>query len=250
MSVDYSDKKYRSDFDAERKRLLAAIKSCNELDVKLTTLCDDLRANMTKTRGAGSLLARFTEQQISNRNQHITLIKELRNLRKDVIDREIKLAAQEVAANAADKAATQGRGNGAISPELLASLQAIILVPGAAASILEPADVPDDGHQQTVEQAQAGETGNDGDTGAIKVPNSLPPEGDMSYYDDMELSGEIAVGDIVSDREGTLWAIAESGEAEPVGATALRVVVDTGRDDVLPHAFLESGRIVLVVDFE
>ena len=87
MAVDFSDKRFRSDFEAEKKRILAAIKDCEAMDKELTTTCGELKQSMSRARGAASLVVRMTEQIISNRNHRLALIKELRALKRDVLER-------------------------------------------------------------------------------------------------------------------------------------------------------------------
>ena len=210
MATDYSDKKFRSDFKAERDRILAAIRECEQLDETLNSTVNDLRASMNRNRGAASLVVRMTEQIISNRNLRLSLIKELRALKKDVIEREIKLA-EKTDASAVAVGAT------GITAALLAHLQGVLLVPGATASVLEPAHAP--GEKTEEPEAPAEEE---------------------------ELPDEIRVGDIVSDPEGNLWVIGEEG-AEETGLRAKETFPEPENDGV-PYAILEDGRTVLLVD--
>ena len=212
MAIDFSDKRFRSDFEAERKRILAAIKDCETMDQELTTTCTELKQSMNRVRGAASLVVRMTEQIISNRNHRLALIKELRALKRDVLEREIKLAEKE------DESGKMVGASG-VSAALLSHLQAVILVPGGGASLLEPAGVA----ESTPEENQG------------EPPSAEIPE-------------EIRVGDIVSDPEGNLWVITEDG-AEPAEAQA-DVVVDQPENGEAPYAILADGRLVLVVDIE
>ena len=211
MPTDYNDKRFRSDFKAERDRLLAAIRDCEALDKELTTTVADLRQSMNRVRGAASLVVRMTEQIISNRNLRLSLIKELRALKRDVIEREIKLAEKGDESNAAG-------GASAVTAALLAHLQSVILIPGGGASVLEPPT-------------------------AVGASEEKTPEAEES--ESMELPDEIRVGDIVSDPDGNLWVIGEEG-AEETGLRAAEVYPEP--EDGVPYALMEDGRTVLVVD--
>ena len=211
MPTDYNDKRFRSDFKAERDRLLAAIRDCEALDKELTTTVADLRQSMNRVRGAASLVVRMTEQIISNRNLRLSLIKELRALKRDVIEREIKLAEKGDESNAAG-------GASAVTAALLAHLQSVILIPGGGASVLEPPT-------------------------AVGTSEEKTPEAEES--EGMELPDEIRVGDIVSDPDGNLWVIGEEG-AEETGLRAAEVYPEP--EDGVPYALMEDGRTVLVVD--
>ena len=212
MAVDFSDKKFRSTFDAEKTRILAAIRDCEALDNDLTTMLTDMRAGMNRIRGSASLVIRITEQVVSNRNHRLSLIKELRGLKKDVIDREIRLAEKE-----ADLTALTAVGS--VNAQLLAQLQSIILVPGSTAALLEPTAF-------TTGPAAEEEVVADGDTG-------------VSF----ELPDELRIGDIVADPEGNLYVITEDG-AEDAGMLA----AELHPDDERPYAVLADGRAVLIVD--
>lgn len=214
MATDYSDKKFRSDFKAERDRILAAIRECEELDNTLNSTVNDLRGSMQRTRGAASLVVRMTEQIISNRNLRLALIKELRALKKDVIEREIKLAEKGDAAGVLAGAA-------GVTAALLAHMQNVLLIPGSTASVLEP--------PSCMEKTVANE-----------------PEPETPDIEDEELPDEIRVGDIVSDPDGRLWVIGEEG-AEETGLLAAEVYPEP-EDGSVPYALLEDGRTVLVVD--
>ena len=209
MSVDFSDKKFRSTFDLEKRRLTAAINDCEALDKTLNETCEGLRGSMTRNRGAASLLCRMTEQLIANRNHRLALVKELRALKKDIIEREIKLAEKTVEASKDNIAS-------GVTHALLDRLQAIILVPGASASLMEP-DFEE--------------------TASSEVSNPDIPE----------LSSDINIGDIVSDGEGNLWVINEDG-AEQLGVKA----AEMHTEDNLPFAYAvtEDGRHVLIVDID
>ena len=215
MATDYSDKRFRSDFKAESTRILSAIRECEQLDETLNSTVNDLRAGMNRNRGAASLVVRMTEQIISNRNLRLSLIKELRALKKDVIEREIKLAEKADGATAAT-------GATGITAALLTHLQGILLIPGATASVLEPAHAPE-------EKTAASD-----------------PEPEAPVEEETELPDEIRVGDIVSDPEGNLWVIGEDG-AEETGLVAKEIFPEPENDGV-PYAILEDGRTVLLVD--
>ena len=215
MATDYSDKRFRSDFKAESTRILSAIRECEQLDETLNSTVNDLRAGMNRNRGAASLVVRMTEQIISNRNLRLSLIKELRALKKDVIEREIKLAEKADGATAAV-------GATGITAALLTHLQGILLIPGATASVLEPAHAPE-------EKTAASD-----------------PEPEAPVEEETEIPDEIRVGDIVSDPEGNLWVIGEDG-AEETGLVAKEIFPEPENDGV-PYAILEDGRTVLLVD--
>lgn len=209
MAVDFGDKRFRSDFKPERDRVLAAIRDCETLDADLTGTIASLKQNMARTRGAASLVVRMTEQVISNRNLRLSLIKELRALKRDVIEREIKLAEKT-------DDAQKGAGATGITAELLSRLQAIILVPGGGAMTLEP-------------------------------PNYAAPAGkNEEPAEELDLPDELRVGDVVCDPGGNLWVIGEEG-AEETGLTAAEVYPEPS-DQQVPYAILEDGRTVLVVD--
>jgi hypothetical protein len=212
MATDYSEKRFRSDFKAERDRILAAIRECEELDTTLNSTVTDLRASMNRNRGAASLVVRMTEQIISNRNLRLALIKELRALKKDVIEREIKLAEKTDAAGAV-------AGATGITAALLAHLQGVLLVPGATASVLEPAHEKND---------------------------PAVPEPEAPAEEEEGLPDELRVGDIVCDPDGNLWVLGEEGAEE----TALRAKehFPDPEDGTVPYAILEDGRTVLLVD--
>ena len=211
MAVDFTNKRFRSDFDSERKRFLAAIKDCETLDKDLTETKAQLQQNMARTRGAASLVVRITEQIISNRNQRVTLIKELKSLRKDIVDREIRLAVNEQDQIAADT--TTG-----VTAALLAHLQSLPLIRGGVSSILDPID-------------------------ASHI-HSHPPaaESPVNMLDPVESEDEfnLAPGDIVSDMTGKIWVITDDGGAEETSTQAAEIF-DT-------YAVLEDGRQVVLVD--
>lgn len=218
MAVDFSDKRFRSDFEAEKKRILAAIKDCEAMDKELTTTCGVLKQSMNRARGAASLVVRMTEQIISNRNHRLALIKELRALKRDVLEREIKLAEKE------DEAGKLINASG-VSAALLSHLQAVILAPGGASALLEPAGAAPE-----------------------EKPQAAASEEASSSDEEAQVPTEIRVGDIVSDPGGSLWVITEEG-AEPAEAQADVVVTEPDGDEA-PYAILADGRLVLVVDIE
>ena len=209
MAVDFGDKRFRSDFKPERDRVLSAIRDCEALDADLTGTIASLKQNMARTRGAASLVVRMTEQVIANRNLRLSLIKELRALKRDVIEREIKLAEKT-------DDAQKGAGASGITAELLSRLQAIILVPGGGAMTLEP-------------------------------PNyAAPAEKNEELVEELDLPDELRVGDVVCDPNGNLWVIGDEG-AEETGLRAAEVYPEPS-DQQVPYAILEDGRTVLVVD--
>jgi hypothetical protein len=194
---------------------MAAIADCEALDKQLSTTCDDLRASMSRVRGAASLVCRMTEQIIANRNHRLALIKELRTLKRDIIEREIRLAEKTDEGN---KAA----GASGVTAALLDRLQAIILVPGSSSLIMEP----------------MGDMNVD-----IPVENSVP-DIDAGMPD---LPTDINIGDIVSDVTGMLWVINDDG-AEQLGVQADKVI--DGPEVPQSYAITQDGRYVLVVDIE
>jgi hypothetical protein len=209
MAVDFGDKRFRSDFKPERDRVLSAIRDCEALDADLTGTIASLKLNMARTRGAASLVVRMTEQVIANRNLRLSLIKELRALKRDVIEREIKLAEKT-------DDAQKGAGASGITAELLSRLQAIILVPGGGAMTLEP-------------------------------PNyAAPAEKNEELVEELDLPDELRIGDVVCDPNGNLWVIGDEG-AEETGLRAAEVYPEPS-DQQVPYAILEDGRTVLVVD--
>lgn len=216
MAVDFNDKRFRSDFKAERDRILAAIRDCESLDKDLNDTVTSLKAGMQRNRGAASLVVRMTEQIISNRNLRLSLIKELRALKRDVIEREIKLAEKEGEQNATAGAA-------GVTAALLAHLQSVILTPGSNTSTLEPPPV--------IAETTAG---------AVE-----PQKTEEEIAEELELPDEIRPGDIVSDPEGNLWVIGDDG-AEETGLMAAECYPEP--EEGVPYAILQDGRTVLVVD--
>jgi hypothetical protein len=210
MSVNFTDKKFRSDFKAEQTRILNAIKDCETLDLELNTLLKDLKSTMNRTKGAASLVVRLTEQVIANRNHKLSLIKELRITKKDVIDREIKLAEKET--DMTNNTAVNG-----VNAELLKYFQSTLLVENIASKMLEPDEA---------------------------IENDVSPNTEETS---VELSTEINIGDIVSDSDGNLFIINED-DVEDIGLKAESVNL-TPDEGVPLHAILADGRIVLVVEF-
>ena len=186
MAVDFSDKRFRSDFEAEKKRILAAIKDCEAMDKELTTTCGELKQSMSRARGAASLVVRMTEQIISNRNHRLALIKELRALKRDVLEREIKLAEKE------DEAGKLINASG-VSAALLSHLQAVILAPGGASALLEPAGAAPEEKPQA---AASEEASSDEERYAQQRMRDMHELIDklMSWFDDVQrLSPETAM---------------------------------------------------------
>lgn len=207
MAVNFSDKKLRPDFKAESKRLLDAIRDCETLDRDLTTTYNQLKDGMARNRGAASLMIRTSEQIISNRSHRLMLIKELRALKKDVIDREIRLVENENESAALAQA-------GGVSAALLSYLQSTVLTPGASSAMLEPS------------------------TAATAAPEPPTPE-----------TVDVSVGDVVCDMKGNLWVVGNDGNAEPTDLRAERIV-GSPEDGSAPHAVLEDGRHVLLVEID
>lgn len=218
--IDFSDRRFRSDFEAEKKRILTAIKECESTDKELTQTLGELRVGMARVRGAASLVVRLTEQLISNRNQRLSLIKELRALKRDVLEREIRLAEKAVDIQS-------GKEQNGVTAELLSRLQLVLSsVPGGApANLLEPIQDPD--------ALIAGRL--------VPVPASAPePDAPDALPED------IHDGDTVSDASGQLWTVTPDG-AEPSDLAAAEVFPD-GIAGSPPCARLEDGSYVLVVE--
>lgn len=218
MAQTFEDKRFRSDFKAERDRVLKALRECEELDGHLTATLNDLRGSMRRDRSSASLTVRLTEQQIANRNQRLALIKELASLKKDVLDREFRLAKE------AGDAAERRDGPTAAT---LQHYQSILLGPGAALLVLEPGDADDIiarrmGDPGGSPVAQEGNAASDGSDGV-----------------------EFEVGDLVSDTEGNVFVVGAEG-LEEAGVRAAELFLDTGDDPA--YAVLEDGRRVLVVE--
>jgi hypothetical protein len=131
MSVNFQDEKFRSKFQNEHKRILSAIQDSESLDQDLNLILDNLKSNIARTKGSASLIIRISEQIISNRNHRLSLIKELRFLKKDILDREIKLAERE-------SDLIKDTKQSGLTPNLLKYLQKIILIPGSSDDLLEP----------------------------------------------------------------------------------------------------------------
>jgi hypothetical protein len=222
--MEFSDKKLRSDFRAERDRVLRALAECEKLDGQMTEMLDTLRASLKRAGGGGasSLFVRVSEQQIANRNQRLALIKELSVLKRDILDREFRLTKEEKASGAAG-------GNGtAVGPALLAHLQSVLLGPGATLVLLEPGAV------DSIIAKAAG------------VPS--PAQGAPSEGPQLPDPADLGPGDLVADRDGRVWAIGDDGAPEDTCATADRVVLDTGESPA--YAVLADGRHLLVVEFD
>lgn len=215
--IDFSDRRFRSDFEAEKKRILTAIKECESTDKELTQTLGELRAGMARVRGAASLVVRLTEQLISNRNQRLSLIKELRALKRDVLEREIRLAEKAVDIQS-------GKEQNGVTAELLSRLQLVLSsVPGGApANLLEPIQDPD---------ALI--------AGRLALVPASAPEPDA-------LPEDIHDGDTVSDASGHLWTVTPDG-AEPSDLAAAEVFPN-GIAGSPPCARLEDGSYVLVVE--
>lgn len=219
-TINFSDRRFRSDFEAEKKRILTAIKECESTDKELAQTLGELRVGMNRVRGAASLVVRLTEQLISNRNQRLSLIKELRALKRDVLEREIRLA---------EKAADiqSGKEQSGVTAELLNRLQLVLSSAsgGASASLLEPVQDPD-----------------------ALIADRLAPAPTVALEPDApdDLPEDIHDGDTVSDASGRLWTITPDG-AEPSDAVATEVFPD-GIAGSSPCARLEDGSYVLVVE--
>ena len=216
-TINFNDRRFRSDFEAEKKRILTAIKECESTDKELAQTLGELRVGMARVRGAASLVVRLTEQLISNRNQRLSLIKELRALKRDVLEREIRLA---------EKAADiqSGKEQSGVTAELLNRLQLVLSSAsgGASASLLEPVQDPD-----------------------ALIADRLAPAPTVAPEPD-DLPEDIHDGDTVSDVSGRLWTITPDG-AEPSDAVAVEVFPD-GVAGSSPCARLEDGSYVLVVE--
>lgn len=215
MAQTFEDKRFRSDFKAERDRVLKALRECEELDGHLTETLNDLRGSMRRDRTSASLTVRLTEQQIANRNQRLALIKELASLKKDVLDREFRLAKE------AGDGADHRQGPTAAT---LHYFQSVLLEPGSALLILEPGDA---------DEIIARRMGDPEGSPAVQNGEDAPPE------------VEFREGDLVSDTEGNVFVIGAEG-LEGTGARATELFLDTGDDPA--YAVLEDGRHVLVVE--
>jgi len=213
-----TDKRFRSDFRAERERLLALEKESKSLDESLMSSIELLRKDAARVRGAGGLMVRLTEQLMSNRNLRLQITKELRSLRRDVVDREIRLASLQ------QDAKTTQSVIGATA-ELLKLLQVQVLTPdsGAGTLTLEPGDYV---------EVDADE--------AIRLRLGAPGE-----EGEPELPSEVTEGDTVADPTGKLWVLGADG-LEVAGGEAEEVFLDPP-DGLPPYARLEGGQLVLVV---
>ena len=230
MTVEFTGPRFRSDFKAERDRVLKALRECEELDQHLTTTLNELRGAIRRDRGAASLSVRLTEQQIANRNQRLALIKELSHLKKDVLDREFRLAKE------AGDAQQKGEGPTAA---LLQHFQGLLLGPGATLVVLEPG-LPD---ADALIAQRAGTAAAPADP-----PAPLPAEADAEIRaDETGLKATVEPGDIVSDPDGKLWVVTEDG-VEDAAAAAAHVELNTG--DEPAYAELADGRRVPVVQLD
>lgn len=205
--------------------MLKALRECEELDQHLTTTLNELRGAIRRDRGAASLSVRLTEQQIANRNQRLALIKELSHLKKDVLDREFRLAKE------AGDAQQKAEGPNAA---LLQHFQGLLLGPGATLVVLEPG-LPD------ADALIAQRAGLEAAPAEPVAP--LPAEAEAPAA----LKTAVEPGDVVSDPDGKLWVVTEDG-VEDAEATAAHVELNTG--DEPAYAVLEDGRRVLVVELD
>jgi hypothetical protein len=217
MAVNFSDKKLRPDFKAESTRLLAAIRECEDLDRKLTETYEQMRIGMARNRGAGSLMIRTSEQIISNRNHKLALIKELRSLKKDVVDREIRLVENENESEVLKQA-------GGVSATLLAYLQSTVLTPGSSSAMLEP------GSRALPEPRTTAEP-------------QMPAEGER------ESELQFSPGDVVCDRKGNIWVVENDGNVESTDIQAAEIV-EVPEDGSAPYAVLEDGRHAPLVEID
>lgn len=215
--VDFSDKRFRSKFETELKKLQQALKDCDETDEELTQMIADFKATMNRTRGATSMVVRLTEQMVANRNQRLSIIGKIHALKKDVIEREIKLADKA----ALQEASAASGGSGAISPDMLSKLQLMLIVPGGCNITLEPYNA-DELLNQRIEEKEKPVTAED-------------------------LPTDFNVGDIVSDPEGNLWEVGAE-EVIDLEDTAALVVMEPEGEDVPPYAKLKDGTLVLVAE--
>jgi hypothetical protein len=218
--ADYSDKKFRASYQAETKRILEAIRECEALDKRLNELLDKLYPTMDRARGAAALVVRTTEQVISNRNQRLALIKELKATKKDMADREIKIAQQD------DAAKNDERASG-VNASLLQSIQTMLKGGTApAAAMLDPVG--------------GDEPKNEG----AALPSPAAALEPYEEEEERELPADISVGDTVSDPQGNLWVVGENG-AERADVQAEEVYPDA---EPQPYAVMADGRLILVVD--
>ena len=131
MAHDYSARKFRSAFTAEKQRIADALVECDELETSLSAMLTELQTSIRRDRAAASLFVRLTEQRISNRGQRASLLKLLTDLQRSVLDRELKLA------QAADAADGTG-GTAGMTPGDIAYFQGVLLGPGSTLLVLEP----------------------------------------------------------------------------------------------------------------
>ena len=247
MSFSLSDKRFRVTYEEERKRLEAAILECEETNEMITSLINELRGDMKRVRGAGSMLIRLTEQLTSNRNHRLALIKELKAISKDVVDREFRLTM-------AEKETEQAEAGTAVTSSLLTHLQGIMLVKGGVASILDPITpnpIPAPTLMATsTEKPPISDEPKKGKRGRKKTKvsetNQEETKEQSEESTEFEIPTDIRPGDTVSDLSGRLWIINDEGFAEPTDSYAADVFV---RDENgIAYAILETGEYVAAAD--
>ena len=211
-----TDKKFRSDFRPERERLAAMEKDAKVLDLALGEMIAKLSVDAARGRGAGGLLVRMTEQLLGNRNHRLQVVREMRSLRRDVVDREIRLGALQQEAGVAEAVA-------GASAALLRMLQGSLL--GPACVTLEP-----------------------GEYGALDADEEIRQRLGTPAPEVHAIPDDVREGDTVSDSRGRLWVLGPDG-LEEAGGEAEEVVLDPP-EGVPPHARLQGGELVLVVNVE
>jgi hypothetical protein len=214
-----TDKKFRSDFKSERERILSLDREAKALDTSLLAMIERLKVDMTRVRGAGGLMVRLTEQLLSNRNLRLQLVKELRSTKRDVIDREIRLAQLQQEAGIAE--ASIGA-----TADLLKLLQDRLLTPTTGADVvtLEPGDYDEISADEMIRLRLDG-------------PDALPEH---------TVPTEVNEGDTVCDAKGQLWILGPEG-LEAAGLEAEELILDPP-EGTLPYARLSDGSLVLVVE--
>jgi hypothetical protein len=233
MEVDFGQRRLRSEFKPELTRLLAGIHDCDATEKELGELMSNLLTSsrhdpaagrsLSRDRGAGSLYVRALEQRVSNRSLRASLVKALFTIKRDVLEREIKLL--DLGSQAAGGAA------GTVGAALLALLQERFLTPREGArSVMEPPD-------SWGNNADAIINGRLGPEPETVAPPPLEPIG---------LPAGASEGDTICDPQGDLWVLGPAG-AEPAGSRAEEIFLEPG-DDLPPYARLSDGRLVLVFE--
>jgi hypothetical protein len=232
-AFNFIEAKYlRSDFKPELTRILSAIRDCEMLDKMLDGFIKSFTIESRQHpgtamigRGAGGMVVRLTEQIISNRAQRLALVSKLHSIKKDVIDRDYRLAKATVDTEVVKETAA--------TAALLKMLQVHLMLQQPSAFTLEPfagSDLDDaaDSRIGSIVGESSSETGEAGEA----WPDGLPED--------------YSEGDTVCDAEGSLWIVGPEG-AESADSRA-EVVFLEPPDGTPPYARLEDGRLVLVFD--